>query len=121
MPLLATANVNEVKVVSVNVDEPTPGHSPSEKNSSEPLTVLLRSLNPKLGIAREMIVLVPALKTDVFRLWSIDPPETAPTRERTIALPAAFRGVVQDDLFFVNIQFQNRWTWSMMDTGASRN
>ena len=24
-------------------------------------------------------------------------------------------------MFFVNVQFQNRWTWSMMDTGASQN
>ena len=63
----------------------------------------------------------PWFGVDVCRLWSADPPDSEISREKTIALPAAFKGVVRDDMFFVNVQFQNRWTWSMMDTGASKN
>ena len=28
---------------------------------------------------------------------------------------------MRDDMFFVGIQVQNRWTWAMFDTGASKN
>ena len=121
MPLIATASVNEVNVVPENVDKSTIGPRPSEGQSSEPSTVEFRSLDSTPGIPREIGVLGPAVRTDVCRLWNDDPPETELTRERTIALPTALRGVVRDDMFFVKIQFLNRWTSSLMDTGASRN
>ena len=89
--------------------------------SSESSIVVVQSPDFAPNIPREIGVLVPAMRTDVCRFWTADPPETKPSSERTIALPAAFKGVVRDDMFFVNVQFQNRWTWSMMDTGASRN
>ena len=28
---------------------------------------------------------------------------------------------MRDDMFFVGIQVQSRWTWAMFDTGASKN
>ena len=39
----------------------------------------------------------------------------------TVALSAAAGGGIRDDMFFVGIQIQNRWTWAMFDMIASMN
>ena len=74
MPLFATASVKEVKVVAENFDDSILGLSPSEEKSSEPSTVVLRSLDPTPGIPREIGVWAPAIRTDVCRLWSVRSP-----------------------------------------------
>ena len=54
-----------------------------------------------------------------LRGWS--PPKNSPEDGGTIALPAAAGEGIRDDMFFVGIQIQYRWTWAMFDTIASKN
>ena len=47
-------------------------------------------------------------------------PSSDPKHGRPVAMPAAAGGGMRDDMFFVGIQVQNRWTCAMFDTGASK-
>ena len=57
---------------------------------------------------------------NVCRLQGWCPPMNSPEDGGTVALPAAANGGIRDDMFFVGIQIQNRWTWAMFDMGASK-
>ena len=57
----------------------------------------------------------------VCRLHVGAPPSSDPKHGRSVEMPAATEGGMRDDMFFVGIQVQNRWTWAMFDTGASKN
>ena len=57
----------------------------------------------------------------VFRLHVGAPPSSDPEHGRPVAMPAAAGGGMRGDMFLVGIQVQNRWTWAMFDTGASKN
>ena len=63
---------------------------------------------------------VQSAETETYRSPGVTPPEEDPECDPSLALPAT-RAVIQDDMFFVNVQFQIRWTWSMIHTGASLN
>ena len=56
----------------------------------------------------------------VCRLRGLFTPKSNPEEGGTVAHPAAAERGIRDDMFFVGIQIQNRWTSAMFDTGASK-
>ena len=121
MLLFATASVNEGNVTAEKVDVLPIDPNPAEVRVSESMTVVLRSLEIAIEAPRVIGAWNSAAENDVYRLWSADTPVGIVSVERTIALPDSYQGVVLNDMYFVNVQFQNGWTWSIMDTGGSRN
>lgn len=105
MPLFATAGFNEVKFFLDNVDDLRRESMVEIVVPPEMTGVSVRSREEAPIILRLDGAVTPSVGDDVYRFSSADPPDAEVGCKRKIALLASFKGVVRDNMVFVNVQF----------------